>query len=142
MRTLLFLVVAFSLLAGCMQNPQPLAQTGTPTLTNVIENATVAVTLVINNGTVQETRAYQVEKGTTAYDFVKEHLQLKVREYGTIGVYIEAVNGLEENREGNHKFWQYYVDGEYAKVGVSFYRIDRPLTLELRYENPNEQAYT
>ncbi len=105
------------------------------------KDAMLAITLVINNGTANETYSIEVQRGTSAYELFGSHADLKVKEYGGLGAYILEVNGLPENKDGNGKFWQYYVDGEYAKVGVSHYKIEKPATVELRYEKPNPEAY-
>ncbi|PIT85603.1 hypothetical protein COU36_02330, partial [Candidatus Micrarchaeota archaeon CG10_big_fil_rev_8_21_14_0_10_59_7] len=35
-----------------------------------------------------------------------------------------------------NRYWQYYVDGVLAPVGVDAYKLDRDVTLEFRYESP------
>lgn len=40
---------------------------------------------------------------------------------GSLGVFIQSINGVEGSGE---KYWQYWVNNTYAQVGVSSYRVN------------------
>lgn len=123
-------------LAGCTQ---PQAQS--PTVVPAQGKGTVSVTLAINDGASARNFSGEFAKGTTALEVFRRFANLTTKDYGSAGAYIVAVNGIAENQGGNGRFWQYYVDGEYGKVGASAFKIGRDLSLELRLEKPNPAAY-
>ncbi len=54
-----------------------------------------------------------------------------------IGAYVKGVNGLEENTDGNGKYWQYYVNQKLGPVAMDkFYIYDANTVLEVKYEVP------
>ncbi|MBU1197587.1 DUF4430 domain-containing protein [Candidatus Micrarchaeota archaeon] len=124
-----FLVLAV-LLIGCIQPPPPEST-----------EEWIAVTIVIDNGTLSKTVMDEVIPGTTALEAFQKVAILHTRDYGNLGAYIDGVDGLMENAGGNGKFWQYYADGEYAKIGVSQYPIREPVTLVLKYESQQTQEF-
>ncbi len=91
-----------------------------PSLT-VIEAKPVQLMLDFGDGKI-ETGTLDLSKDTTVYDFLesftKENdIELKVKDYGgEMGVFVEAIGGIENNMSIN-KFWQYWVNNNYAQVG-------------------------
>ncbi len=110
-------------------------------ITPTTQDTSIPISLVINNGTAHRTFQGHFAQGTSALDIFKRFAVLEVKDYGPPGVYLLGVDGLRENQGGNGYFWQYYVDGVYGKVGVSQYRLEKPVSLELRYEIPGPEAY-
>jgi hypothetical protein len=98
-------------------------------------SGTVQVKVSIYNGSAKTVKEIRVPTGSTALSAFQQVARLDTIEYGGMGAYVVAINGLRESAAEN-KFWQYYVDGAYAPVGVSAYKINAPMELEFRYEEP------
>ena len=63
----------------------------------------------------------------------KEELQV-VSEDSQYGKYITSIMGIEQ---GDNYYWSYYIDGQYAEVGVSNCKIENGKTYEFKIENMN-----
>ena len=51
------------------------------------------------------------------------------------GFYITSICGIEERKiDGGLQFWAFYVDGEYASVGISSQKLYSGIEIEFRYE--------
>jgi len=58
-----------------------------------------------------------------------------VTEDSQYGAFITSINGIAQD---DSHFWNYYVNGEYANVGVSTYEIQNNDKFEFRLEKFNE----
>lgn len=96
----------------------------------------IKVTVIINNGSAAQGSVINVASGTTAFDAFKQVANLSVKQY-SFGVLVTGINGLEQDVASN-KYWQYYVNGVLAPVGVDSLRLNESCTLEFRYETPPE----
>lgn len=114
-------LLALLLLAGCVSEPQQ--QTSNQ----------LAVTIIVNDGHSPVTKEITISNGSTALDAFSKAAQLNYTVHPVYGTFITGVNGVEQN--GTH-FWQYYVDGELAPVGVDAFKITKDSTLEFRLEQP------
>ena len=101
------------------------------------QQETVAVTVKINDGAGVDTHAIKLTRMLTAYDAFDAVADLESKEYPPYGRMITSINGLEQSDDAG-MYWQYYVDGELAPVGVDSFEIDRDMELEFRYEKPPE----
>ncbi len=119
---------AIILLAGCVQ--QGMQPAATPT---AVQQQMVRVTLGIN-GPQNSTLALDVEKGAVLFDVLQRNAQIEYKTYEGMGALVTSINGLEQNKDGNGRYWQYYVDGTLGSVGVSAYRIEKNESIEFRYE--------
>jgi hypothetical protein len=119
----LFLVVFVVFSSGCFQT-QPQQNAGM-----------LQLTVKINNGTHITTENTQIANGSTAFDAFKKVATLNYSTHPTYGVFITGVNGLEQDA-AKGMYWQYYVNGQLAPVGVGAYILDKNATLEFRYEKP------
>ena len=127
----LSLILAVALvLAGCVQQqaPQP-----TPTLNTQPQAQTVSLTLKIS-GLQNSTQVVEVEKGSALFDVLQKNARIEYKAYEGMGALVTAINGVRQDDGGNGKYWQYYADGSLGSVGVSAYTIERPQTIEFRYE--------
>ncbi|MFC1454912.1 DUF4430 domain-containing protein [Candidatus Undinarchaeota archaeon] len=98
-----------------------------------------AVTVKINPGGGFDTSENVVVPcGTTALEATEMIADLKTSEHKQFGVFIESINGLEQNFEKGY-YWQYYVDDALAPVGAGAYSIEKDLTIEWRFEQPPEE---
>lgn len=74
---------------------------------------------------------YQVsfENGDSVFDVMNKiksdknnNFDFKYKEYPSLGVFVEEINGL---KNGQDKYWIYYVNGKEAEVGISKYILKR-----------------
>lgn len=65
-------------------------------------------------------------------DALNSFSDLKIKtESGDYGAYITSINDLEQS---NNYYWNYYVNGEYASVGISKYEIKDNDTITFKLE--------
>ncbi|MFH1106430.1 MAG: DUF4430 domain-containing protein [Candidatus Micrarchaeota archaeon] len=114
-------------LAGCVQQ-QALA---TP---SAAEPVALNITLAVNDGSGIQIRHVGVEKGWTLFEAMQRYTEIEYKQYGEMGNLITAIDGVRQDSGGNQKYWQYYVDGRLGSEGVSAYKIEKPQTIEWRYE--------
>ncbi|MBI5229581.1 DUF4430 domain-containing protein [Candidatus Micrarchaeota archaeon] len=92
--------------------------------------------VAVNDGSKVTTKTVEVEKGATALEAFQKAASLNVTYYSGMGAFVTGVNGLEQDAKKG-RFWQYYVNGKLAPVGVNNYRVEKNSTiLEFRYEAP------
>ncbi|MFH1199654.1 MAG: DUF4430 domain-containing protein [Candidatus Micrarchaeota archaeon] len=94
----------------------------------------VRLTLAINDNNSVQTFNISVENGTTLFDILNLTEKIEYKDYGAMGMLVTSINGTAQNEGGNAKYWQFYVGGKLGEVGVSAYRIERPQSIEFRYE--------
>lgn len=124
--TLLLLLSLGFLLAGCVGS----SESGMTTAGGLL-----SVVVSVNNGSSVVSKTVLVKNGSTAFDVFNATANLTYTVHSVYGVYVTGVNGLmEDSKTGN--YWQYYVDGELAPVGVSAFVITKNVSLEFRYEKP------
>ncbi|MFA6251329.1 MAG: DUF4430 domain-containing protein [Candidatus Paceibacterota bacterium] len=68
------------------------------------------------------------QEGDTVYKVMdnlsnqkENNFSFSFRKYPALGIFINEINGL---KEGNGKYWLYYVNGKEASVGVSKYELE------------------
>ncbi len=123
-----FLFSLAFLLAGCLD------QTGKP-VGPVGEAGLLGVIVSVNNGSGVVSKTVYVKNGSTAFDAFKAAANLSYTMHPVYGIYVTGINGLlEDSKTG--KYWQYYVDGQLAPVGVSSFLLTKNVSLEFRYEAP------
>lgn len=105
------LLVMLVIIVGCSKSK-----------TNVVDKLANDIKIVVydkNNKVV-----YDEEKTTSKkylLDALKTFDDLKLEtETGDYGEYIISINGKKQE---NNYYWNYYINGEYAPVGVSSYKI-------------------
>jgi hypothetical protein len=99
------------------------------------ESGLLSVMVSINNGSGVISKTVSVKNGSTAFDVFNATVQLSYNTHPVYGIYVTGVNGLMEDSKAG-KYWQYYVDGELAPVGVGAFVITKNVSLEFRYEKP------
>lgn len=55
-------------------------------------------------------------------------------EEGAFGIYVKTVNGITADYDEDKTYWAFYIDGEYATVGVDEAVIDETSVYELKVE--------
>ena len=67
-----------------------------------------------------------VKEGDTVFGMMNRlksennNFDFKYKEYPSLGVYINEINGI---KEGNGKYWIYYVNGKEAEIGISKFKV-------------------
>ncbi len=136
--TVVLLISLFLVSFGCVTTKYSPTATFVPSAspsiqTNKSNEELINVSLIIDYGNSTESKTIFVENGTTVYDAMRKAVNLSVKTHPTYGVFVEGINGV---MQGNGKYWQYYIDGKLAPVGVSNYIINRSLILEWKLEVP------
>ena len=80
---------------------------------------TVTVDVIADNKTV--TFTIMTDKNTVG-DALVEHGLLEGEE-GDFGLYVKKVNGMEADFDKDQTYWAFYINGEYAMVGVDMTEI-------------------
>ncbi len=78
-----------------------------------------------------------VQKGATVYDTMTTlasttQFSFNAKYYSGLGYFIDAINGIK-NANGN--YWTLYVNGTYATVGASAYRLSANDSIEWKYSD-------
>lgn len=83
----------------------------------------VQLMLDYGNGKI-DTYSMDLTKDTSVFELLQKssqekNIELKFKDYGgEMGVFVEAIGGIENNIAEN-KYWQYWVNNNYAQVGPS-----------------------
>ncbi|MFH1234985.1 MAG: DUF4430 domain-containing protein [Candidatus Diapherotrites archaeon] len=119
----LFLFLAFLSLSACTDTGQASLQQA--------KSGTAKVHFVVEaNGSTILDRTVAVEKGSNAFDAMRESLDIKFKEF-EFGPFIEEIEG---SRPGAGEFWALYVDGEMASKGIKDYSIEQDIDLRWKIE--------
>ncbi len=84
---------------------------------------------VPKNGTILKESKYEIGKGSTAFDLLKEVTKEEDihAEYSYSSMYkiyfIDAINHIYSMEAGDMSGWMFYVNGEMAQVGASDYKL-------------------
>ncbi len=99
----------------------------------------ISVNLMLDfgNGQVMTYNEVKLPNDSTVFDLLKKvtaenNLKLQSKDYGELGVFIESINDIENEISGN-RFWQYWVNNEYAKIGASSFKLDGGDMVEWKY---------
>lgn len=86
---------------------------------------------------------YPISSSTTVYNLMqhasadsRQPFLFETKDYGSMGLFIESINGLENNLQTG-EYWIYYINGESAKIGISNYIIKPEDVIQWRYEKSN-----
>ena len=72
----------------------------------------------------------------TVYDaMILANLSMETTGAGPL-LFINAINGVRNNQDGNNRWWQYWVDRELAPVGAGSYVFQDDAVVEWRYTQP------
>lgn len=90
--------------------------------------------LIIDDGKASPQRfEMKVDEQTTVFDFLKQTgIALDYTEYD-IGIFIEAIGGVQNNKKEKQN-WMYYINGESAKQGVGKQVVKPGDKIEFRFE--------
>jgi len=132
----LILLFSIVLLGGFVAFTSSL-QDGTlsPVLPQSAENPSELLSVALE---VQETLyELKIAEGSSVYDLLAvaqetTDFTFAGREFAGLGFYVDSVNG---KKEGNNKYWIYYINGQKAHVGVSWYQLNNHDTITFHLED-------
>ncbi len=81
-----------------------------------------------------------IPSGLNLFEILKmkakeKDIEFSYKDYGgSMGIFITSINGFSNTKD---KWWQYYVNGEYAKVGISNYKVQVGDVIEFRFDKEN-----
>ena len=93
-------------------------------VTTVQEKQNIAVDLMLDygNGDVQSFSDQVLQSDDTVLDLLEQSgVSLEKRSFPGMGMFIEAINGVHNS---NNYYWQFWVNGEYAKVAAEKYVLE------------------
>ncbi len=98
---------------------------------------TVNLELDFGNGNIKAFDDIKLEEGKTVFDLLKKvtqenNLEFSFKEYPGLGVFVESIDGISNDAKIN-KWWQYWVNGEYAQAGASIYKFKNSDLIEWKY---------
>ena len=118
----LFGVLAFGVLLGVSLVDMGYMRTGTQA-----DREEILVDLAIDygNGDEQSFPGKVMRRGDTVLDLLEilerqNGITIEKRNFPGLGVFIEAIHGVHNT---NNSYWQFWVNGEYSKVGASQYEL-------------------
>lgn len=86
---------------------------------------------------------YNLTPTSTVYNLMqlasadsRQPFSFETEDYGSMGLFINSINGLENNLQTG-EYWIYYVNGESAKIGISNYIVKPEDVIQWRYEKSN-----
>jgi len=97
----------------------------------------VSLGLDFGRGNIKTFNDIELKEEKTVFDLLKKvtgenNLELSFKEYPGSGVFIESI-GRTANDAKNNKWWQYWVNGEYAKMGASDFQLENGDFIEWKY---------
>lgn len=96
-----------------------------PEIRQVYPN-TAALVLDFGDGRVEKFEAINFVEGDSLFEFMKKtlperNIKIAYENYSGLGALIAEIGGRKNGENG--KYWQYWVNGNYAQVGASSYLL-------------------
>lgn len=94
----------------------------------IVSESEIVTHIVIDYGN-GDTQAFPNEvllKGSSTLNQLeaierRHGILIETREFGGIGTFVEGIHGV---RNTNTAYWQYWINGEYAKIGATQYILE------------------
>lgn len=105
-----------------------------------LQTGEVLLSLDFGESRVEEFSGLEVSGPTKVFDLlVAADLDLEYRDFGgDMGVFIESIEGVGKRRGDEGKWWQFWVNGEYAELGVSSVEVTPGDEIEFRFTGDQE----
>ena len=103
-----------------------------------LQNEKVSVMFDYGNGKINVYTGNIEKENETLFELTKDiaeknKLALEYKEFSGLGVLIEKI-GTEKNGT-DKKYWQYWANNEYAKVGADMYKVKSGDIIEWKFVN-------
>ena len=120
---LFFGVLAFGVLLGVSLVDMGYAPTGAQSTWEAIH---VDLAIDYGNGDTQSFPNQAMRQGDTVLSLMEvlerqNGIVIEKRNFPGLGVFIEAIQGVHNT---NDSYWQFWVNGEYSKVGAGQYKLN------------------
>lgn len=129
--TCLLLLLALSLLCGCMREEDPW-QNATYTADTSLGEGNYTFTLTVE--AAGKSVVFSIATNTVYLGQALVDLGLIEGQDSTYGMYIEKVNGILADYAKNGAWWGVYVNGDAAQTGIDAIAITSGAVYTLRYE--------
>lgn len=99
---------------------------------------TASLMIDFQNGELKIFNDLELTENTSVFDLLKSALEeggvdFVYKDYGgELGALVESINGVENNMKDG-KYWQYWLNNEYAKVGASVQKIKNGDIIEWKF---------
>ena len=142
---ILGLVVVIAIVVGFVL---PKLTTEPPSPAPLIEKVAVqTLSLEFDSGDeILEFSDVEINSDENLFDVLQRVTQQNAVEFsykdfgGDLGIFIESINNSSQ-QGSKTKWWQYWVNGEYAKVGVSSYQIKAGDDILFRFTDSQSNDY-
>lgn len=108
------------------------------TLEQSQEQIKVSLMLDFGNGEIKTFDNVQAKKGSSVFELLEKitsenEVELQYKDYGgDLGVFIESIGGAISDFEAD-RYWQFWVNNEYAQVGASNHELSDGDVVEWKY---------
>jgi len=101
-----------------------------------IQDQETQVTLKINTGVNSYEYSEKIKKDATVFDLIKEtstkeNFSLEYQN-SSMGVFVEGIYGVKNDNQAQ-KYWTFLVNGDFAEVGASQYKLSEGDVVEWKY---------
>lgn len=102
------------------------------------EKSTISLMFDFGDGKIKTFNDIVIDEGATVFSVMQKvaednGLNLSSKDYGNgMGAFIEGVDGYM-NDYGGDKYWQYWVNNNYAKIGAGSYGLKGGEVIEWKY---------
>jgi len=104
----------------------------------------VSILLDFGNGKVILLDEVEIIEGETLANalegaLAREGLEFQAKDYGgDLGMFIEAIDGVGLGEEESGKWWQYWVNNQYGRLGVSSYVVTSGDIIYFKFSNDQQ----
>ncbi len=136
MKTIIKIILLVAL-AGAVFLQHSLVTKNPPTTDGVNQEITVALKIDFGDGNISNYDGVRLGQEKTVFSLLKKvaeenNMEFSFKEYPDMGALVESIGNVK-NDFGNNKWWQYWVNGEYANVGASSFQLKNNDSVEWKY---------
>jgi hypothetical protein len=120
-------VIFVAVLAGAVFLQHNLVSKNPPATDGTNQEIIAILKIDFGGGNVSTYGGINLEQEKTVFALLKKvtgenNMEFSYKEYPDLGAMVESINNVR-NDFANNKWWQYWVNGEYAAVGASNYQL-------------------
>lgn len=112
------------------------APVSTSTAISALPAPSTSFTLILDLTSGQKSLQEEFNVGANLFDILKavavaEGIEIKFKEYQGMGFLVDSIGG-DKNGTGG-KYWQFWINGKYATVGASSYKVQPGDVIEWKF---------
>lgn len=101
------------------------------------QEITVALRIDFDNGEIKNYDKIKIGQEKTVFDLLKKvaeenNLEFSYKDYPDLGILVESINNVKNDLD-NNKWWQYWVNGQYATIGADKYELKDGDSVEWKF---------